>query len=194
MREPGVTGPIRVLICEDRPAIRTGVTEMLQVVSGLRPTGVGTAELSDRYRAGPVGGVLVGATRDGRAAAVLLLAEFPDASVLIYAAADDVLTAALPPGVRGYFRWTPAELPVAALVGLLLAERRVAERRDGRLTARELEVLRALCRGRSNAEISRELFLAEQTVKVHVRQIFRKLGVGHRAHAVARGFRSGLID
>ena len=40
----------------------------------------------------------------------------------------------------------------------------------------------------------RELFLAEETVKAHVRQIFRKLGVRHRAHAVARGFRSGLID
>jgi len=190
-----VTGTTTVLICEDRPAIRTGVTQALRPVFGLRPTGVGTTELSDRYRAEPVAAILVGGTQAGRAAAVLLLAEFPAASVLIYAAADDVLTDALPPGVRGYFRWTPAEPALAAaLVALLLADGRLPDRREAGLTARELEVLRAVCRGRSNVEISRELFLAEETVKAHVRQIFRKLGVRHRAHAVARGFRSGLID
>jgi DNA-binding NarL/FixJ family response regulator len=62
------------------------------------------------------------------------------------------------------------------------------------LSGRELEVLYGICRGRSNLQIGRELFLAEQTVKVYVRSLFRKLGVQHRAQAVAYGFRAGLIN
>ncbi|HET8682144.1 MAG TPA: response regulator transcription factor [Micromonosporaceae bacterium] len=61
------------------------------------------------------------------------------------------------------------------------------------LTERELQVLRAMAEGRSNAEIGRELFVSEDTVKTHARRLFRKLGVRDRAHAVAAGFRAGLV-
>jgi DNA-binding NarL/FixJ family response regulator len=61
------------------------------------------------------------------------------------------------------------------------------------LTERELQVLRGMSDGKSNAEIGRELFVSEDTVKTHARRLFRKLGARDRAHAVASGFRLGLV-
>lgn len=65
--------------------------------------------------------------------------------------------------------------------------------RRAALTERELQVLRGMADGKSNAEIGRELFVSEDTVKTHARRLFRKLGARDRAHAVAAGFRSGLV-
>ena len=61
------------------------------------------------------------------------------------------------------------------------------------LTERELQVLRGMADGKSNAEIGRELFVSEDTVKTHARRLFRKLGARDRAHAAAAGFRAGLV-
>ncbi|WP_091555310.1 response regulator transcription factor [Micromonospora pattaloongensis] len=61
------------------------------------------------------------------------------------------------------------------------------------LTERELQVLRGMAEGKSNAEIGRDLFVSEDTVKTHARRLFRKLGARDRAHAVAAGFRAGLV-
>lgn len=61
------------------------------------------------------------------------------------------------------------------------------------LTERELQVLRGMAEGKSNAEIGRELFVSEDTVKTHARRLFRKLGARDRAHAVAAAFRAGLV-
>ena len=62
------------------------------------------------------------------------------------------------------------------------------------LTERELQVLRGMADGHSNAEIGRALFVSEDTVKTHARRLFRKLGARDRAHAVAAGFRAGLVN
>ncbi len=61
------------------------------------------------------------------------------------------------------------------------------------LTPRELEVLRMLARGLSNAEIARELVLGDATVKTHVARIFGKLGLHDRAQAVVLAYETGLI-
>lgn len=60
------------------------------------------------------------------------------------------------------------------------------------LTSRELEVLSAVARGISNKEIGRELNLAEVTVKLHLRSIFRKIGARSRAEAAVIATKSGL--
>jgi DNA-binding NarL/FixJ family response regulator len=62
------------------------------------------------------------------------------------------------------------------------------------LTERELQVLHGMADGKSNAEIGRDLFVSEDTVKTHARRLFRKLHARDRAHAVAAGFRSGLVS
>lgn len=61
------------------------------------------------------------------------------------------------------------------------------------LTEREMEVLLGMSDGKSNREIGDSLFLSEQTVKTHAKRVFRKLGVTDRAHAVAIGFRRGIL-
>ena len=61
------------------------------------------------------------------------------------------------------------------------------------LSRRELDVLLGMTEGLSNSEIATQLVLAEDTVKTHARRMFRKLGAGDRADAVARGFRQGIL-
>ena len=60
-------------------------------------------------------------------------------------------------------------------------------------TAREIEVLQLISDGLVNREIGHRLFLSEETVKSHVRHLLAKLQARSRAHAVAVGFRRGLI-
>lgn len=60
-------------------------------------------------------------------------------------------------------------------------------------TAREIEVLQLISEGLVNREIGHRLFLSEETVKSHVRHLLAKLQARSRAHAVAVGFRRGLI-
>ena len=60
-------------------------------------------------------------------------------------------------------------------------------------TAREIEVLQLIAEGLVNREIGKALFLSEETVKSHVRHLLAKLQARSRAHAVAVGFRRGLL-
>jgi DNA-binding NarL/FixJ family response regulator len=61
------------------------------------------------------------------------------------------------------------------------------------LSERETVVLEAVARGLSNREIARELWISEQTVKFHLRNLYRKLGVSSRTEAARYAYRSGLV-
>ena len=66
--------------------------------------------------------------------------------------------------------------------------------REAGLTERELEILRALAEGLANGQIAKRLWLAEQTVKFHLTNIYRKLGVSSRTEAVRWAYRHGLLE
>ena len=61
------------------------------------------------------------------------------------------------------------------------------------LTAREREILTLLARGMSNADMGRELFLSETTIKSHVTRMLSKLGVNSRVQAVVVAYETGLV-
>ena len=62
------------------------------------------------------------------------------------------------------------------------------------LTERELDVLRLISRGLSNAEIGSELFISETTVKTHVTRVLQKLGLRDRAQAIVMAYQTGLFE
>jgi DNA-binding NarL/FixJ family response regulator len=62
------------------------------------------------------------------------------------------------------------------------------------LTPRELEVFRLITRGLSNAEIGRELFISDTTVKTHVTRLLQKLDLRDRAQAIVLAYQTGLFD
>ena len=63
----------------------------------------------------------------------------------------------------------------------------------GRLTRREAEILRLVAEGRSNRQVAKELWVTDQTVKFHLGNVYRKLGVANRGEARAWAARHGLV-
>jgi len=135
-----------------------------------------------------------------------LLARHPDALVLMVTVAEDAegVARAVSSGARGYVVKDATREEMAATVVHALSDAvwrrplpapRAVEATSAApaLTEREMQVLTGMSRGRSNAEIGKELFLSEDTVKTHARRLFRKLNAADRAQAVAIGFRWGLV-
>jgi DNA-binding NarL/FixJ family response regulator len=134
-----------------------------------------------------------------------LVASHPDAAVVMLTMGEDPdgVARAVSGGARGYVAKDASREEVAATVALSLATTR--DGAGGRaprvrpagappaLTEREQQVLDGMSRGKSNAEIGRELYLSEDTVKTHARRLFRKLAAADRAQAVALGFRWGFL-
>jgi len=71
---------------------------------------------------------------------------------------------------------------------------RIDPGRDAGLTSREQELLLAIAKGQSNKVIARELFVTEQTVKFHLTNIYRKLGLTNRTEAARWAYRHGLTE
>ena len=105
---------------------------------------------------------------------------------LLKDAPTDVLADAIRRAARG-------ETVLAPLVAARLADR-LREPARPELTGREVEVLALVARGLSNADIGKELFIGEATVKTHLIRAFAKLGVADRTAAVTAAYASGLID
>jgi len=203
---PGGCGMTSVLICDERRTARDGLTRVMSAVASVHDVDCVASgdELLSRFGREPADMVLIGTQRaltSGIEATRRLLALHPGAVVIVFGSPDDTasIAAAIACGARGFLRWDATRPEIVAALADALADPRLQAHRseasddDIPLTERELQVLRGMSQGHSNAEIGRELFLSEDTVKTHARRLFRKLSARDRAQAVAIGFRRGLV-
>ena len=198
-----------VMVCDDSPVVRENLRRAVAGVAGVdRVVGASSGEeVLARWAAERPALVLMDVRMPGIGgveAARRLFTRHPGAAVLMLTVAEDVegVARAISAGARGYVvkDATRSEL-VAAVTGAIAGPgggrrggpRRIEAGAAPALTERELQVLTGMGRGRSNAEIGKELFLSEDTVKTHARRLFRKLDAADRAQAVARGFRLGVV-
>jgi two-component system NarL family response regulator len=201
--------PIRVLIADDHPVVRAGLALMLKYERDMEPiaqaaNGREAVELYAEHRPDVVLMDLRMPEMDGVAAIEAIRGRHPQARIILLTTyeTDEGIFRALRAGARAYLvKDAPCEEVLDTVRAVHAGERRItatvgvklAERAEyPELTERELDVLRALVKGKTNAEISAELFIAEGTVKFHVNHILAKLDVADRTHAVIVALRRGL--
>ena len=203
---------IKVLLVDDHPVVRQGLRTFLDVQEGITvvgeaadgAAGVAAAEelrpdvvLLDLRMPGSGGlDALRGLRERENPAKVLVITSFTEPAAVLPAvragAAGYVYKDIDPPALAAAIRSVHSgHVLLHPDVVRLLA---TGEPGGAQLTARELEVLAELARGRSNREIARGLSLSEKTVKTHVSAILTKLGVQDRTQAALRAVRSGLVS
>jgi DNA-binding NarL/FixJ family response regulator len=219
-----VTAPVRILIADDQALVRGGLRMIIDAqgdmeVVGEAADGHDVLRLARELHPDLVLMDVRMPGLDGLEATRLLLARDgapPKVLVLTTFDLDEYVYEAVRAGAGGFLLKSapPRELvhgirTVMAGDALLAPEivRRLLERFAARppaangtpaelagLSPRELEVLRLLADGRSNAEIAAALVVSEATVKTHVTHILAKLRLRDRLQAVALAYRSGLMD
>jgi DNA-binding NarL/FixJ family response regulator len=137
---------------------------------------------------------------------IAIRAEFPDARIIMLTTfeGDVEIKNALESGARGYVL---KSMPPKELVEVIrqvhagkkrippqLAAQLAEHMSDEALTEREVQVLSQIAGGNRNRDIAEQLFISEETVKVHIKHIMEKLGASDRTQAVAIGIRRGIIQ
>ena len=219
MPDPVRVVPIRVLIVDDHAVVRQGLKAFLRVQEDIEFVGEaanGDEAVTQALSVQPdvILMDLIMPGMDGVETMRRLSAAGVDAKVIVLTSfsEDDQVLAAVKAGSAGYLLQDvqPQELGNAirsvhaggaqlhpSIASKLMREVAAAGSRHkdaDALTARELEVLKALARGMSNKEIAAELGVAEKTVKTHVSSILRKLGVADRTQAALYAVRERLAD
>lgn len=189
---------IRVLIVDDHPVVRAGVSGMLAAEPDIEVCGEAASAAEGVTAAAHLKPdvVLLDLRMPGGSGADAVTA-MPEPAVIVlttYVDDDDILRALDQGAVGCVLKDAPrAELCAAirsaasdrrAAIPASVLARQAAARHGGGLSPRETEILRLVARGRTNAEIGSELHIAESTVKTHLLRAFAKLGVGDRTAAV----------
>jgi DNA-binding NarL/FixJ family response regulator len=206
----GELPPIRVLAADDHPLVRAGLAAVVGAepdmeLVGEAATGHDAVALYRDRRPDVVLMDLRMPGMDGLAATRAILSEFPAARIVVLTTydGDEDIHRALEAGARGYLL---KDMLRTAVINTIRAVHRgqkvippeIAERLAEfvpriRLSERELEVLALAAKGLSNKEIARVLGRAEETVKVHLKNIFDKLGVEDRTEAVTTALQRGIL-
>lgn len=206
--------PLRILIVDDHPVVRAGLTGMLAgqpdfVVVGEAADGLVALALAAELKPDVILLDLRMPVLDGVAVIEQLRERHITASVLVlttYDSEQDIVRAAAA-GATGYVlkdtsreRLFDAIRAIAAGRSVLAPEaaarllQRVRAPVEEPLSPRELAVLRLVAQGASNREVGRALHISEATVKTHLANIFGKLGVDDRTAAVTVALQRGLIN
>jgi DNA-binding NarL/FixJ family response regulator len=218
-----MTHTVRVLLVDDQPLLRTGFRMVLGSEPGLTVVGEAgdgeeAVDLARRLQPDVVLMDIRMPRLDGVEATRRIVEAGLRARVLVLTTfdLDEYVVGALRAGASGFVtKDVPAEDLVEAIRVVAAGEAIVAPRilrrlldqyaghlpdpaaarsplADG-LTEREHEVLVLIARGLSNAEIARNLYVSETTVKTHVGHVLMKLGVRDRVQAVVLAYESGLV-
>jgi DNA-binding NarL/FixJ family response regulator len=214
----------RVLVVDDQTVVRDGLVLLLGLLPGIEVVGSArdgeeAVRLVGEQRPDVVLMDLRMPRVDGVEATRRIKTAHPAVQIVVLTtySDDESVFAALQAGARGYLtkdagaeeiaraidavRGGDAQLDPsvqrrlvdALATGVQPSRRRRGDLPDG-LTQREAEVLTLIAGGRSNAEIARELFISEATVKTHINNLFSKAGVRDRAQAVTYAYRKGLAE
>jgi DNA-binding NarL/FixJ family response regulator len=211
---------ITILLAEDHKIVREGTRQLLEQSVDMKVVGEASDGLEAVNLAAQLQpDVIVMDVRlprlNGIEATRTITTRFPKIKVLILSAYDDdsYVFPLLQAGASGYLLKTASGVELADAIRLVFAGQtalsprisaKIVNRLGGRqayrrqdmpegLTEREMDVLRAAAHGQANKVIAANLGIRVQTVQVHLRNIFGKLGVGSRSEAVACAIRHGWI-
>ena len=202
---------IRVFSVDDHPLLREGIAAVINneqdmQVIGQAANGKDAVQEFKKYQPDVTLMDLRLPDMSGIDAMIAIRAEFPDARVILLTTfeGDVEIKRALEAGARGYLL---KSMPPRELVEVIrqvhagkkrippqLAAQLAEHISDEALTTREIEVLGQIAGGNRNRDIAEQLFISEETVKVHIKHIMEKLGASDRTEAVAIGIRRGIIQ
>jgi DNA-binding NarL/FixJ family response regulator len=202
---------IRVFCVDDHPLLREGIAAIVRSHPDMELVGEASTggEAIERFREFQPDVTLMDLRlpdMNGLDAMIAIRSDFPEARLIILTTfeGDVEMQRALAAGARGYLlkNMPPRDLAEAIRhvhagnkrippqVAAKLAEHLGEEP----LTPRELDVLQHLAGGNRNRDIARQLFISEETVKVHIKHIMEKLAASDRTQAVAIALRRGIIS
>jgi DNA-binding NarL/FixJ family response regulator len=210
-----VSKKIRVVLAEDHHVVRTAFAALLAKEPDIEVVGEvsNTGDLLDRVAELRPDVLLLDAHMPGGrviTAAKKLRDQYPKVQILVLSAYErsEYIVGLVRAGAAGYvLKHDSSDMLVTAVRAVAQGEgwlsplvadilvrsvRNYDEKPDAKLTEREVDVLRLMARGQRNDEIAEALFITNQTVKNHVRRIFRKLGVETRVDAVLYAIDQGI--
>jgi DNA-binding NarL/FixJ family response regulator len=206
----GAVKTARVLVADDHPVVRAGLIALIGQQADLEVTA--EAENGERaialYREHQPDVVLMDLRMpvlDGVEAIRSITTEFPGARILALSTyeGDGDIRRALEAGACGYLLkdmlLTDVLTAIRAVrrgervIPLHVAAQLTKHSERSRLTERELEVLQLVARGLSNKQVADVIGRTEETVKIHLKNIYAKMGVADRTEAVTLALRRGLI-
>ncbi len=201
---------IRVMVVDDQGVVRQGIVALINTVADMTVIAEATngQEAIEQFRAHQPDVTLMDLRMPvvgGVEAIGRIRREFPGARIIVLTTfdGDEDIYRSLQAGAQGYLLkdmfFDELEEAVRKVhagsrrIPTAVAEK-LAERMSGSdLTARELEVLEQIVRGKSNKEIGSQLNISEATVKSHINNILSKLGVSDRTQAATTALQRGLV-
>ena len=214
MGREAIVGKLRVLLADDHPLMIAGVRAALEAdrdieIAGEATSGAQVMPLISRSRPDVALLDLRLPEVDGLTCLARIREKYPQVKVVFFSAVDEPrqVARALEGGACAYVVKSIDTGDLAAVLRMVVSgsfycvggmngiaiRERETENETG-LSCREIEVLGGVARGLSNRAIAKELWLSDQTVKFHLRNIYRKLEVCNRTEAAKYAFEHDLAE